>query len=56
MIGEIWLTEEKNTRKVFDNISGMYGDLQGMMGKSLPEIKGLDLLPDGETSEEKLFE
>ena len=40
-----WAKQEKSIRNVFDNISGMYGDLQSVMGKSLPEVKGLDLLP-----------
>ncbi|MCL4338562.1 DUF2130 domain-containing protein [Patescibacteria group bacterium] len=40
-----WAKQDKNIRKVFDNLSGMYGDLQGMLGRSLPDVKGLDMLP-----------
>lgn len=42
-----WAKQEKNIQKVADNILGMHGDLQGIVGKSLPEIKGLDMLTDG---------
>lgn len=42
-----WAREEKNVRKVFDNLAGIYGDLQSMMGKALPQIKGLEMLPSG---------
>lgn len=43
-----WAKEEKNIRKVFDNMTGMYGDLQSMLGKALPEVKGLDMLSEGD--------
>jgi hypothetical protein len=42
-----WAQQEKNIRKVIDNTAGMHGDLQSIIGNSLPEIKGLDLLPEG---------
>ncbi|KKR25557.1 MAG: hypothetical protein UT58_C0043G0001, partial [Microgenomates group bacterium GW2011_GWC1_39_7b] len=35
--------KEKEIRKVIDHTHGMYGDLQGVIGKSLPEIKSLEL-------------
>lgn len=38
-----WARQEKEIRKVIDHTHGMYGDLQGVMGKSLPEIKSLEL-------------
>lgn len=38
-----WARQEKEIRKVIDQTHGMYGDLQGMVGKSLPEIKSLEL-------------
>ena len=38
-----WAREEKHLRKVIDHTQGMYGDLQGVVGKSLPEIKSLRL-------------
>lgn len=34
-----WARQEKQLRKVIDHTQGMYGDLQGVVGKSLPEIK-----------------
>ncbi len=34
-----WSREEKQLRKVIDNTHGMYGDLEGVIGKSLPELK-----------------
>lgn len=40
-----WSRQEKEIRKVLDSTHGMYGDLQGIIGKSLPEIKTLGL-PD----------
>lgn len=44
-----WARQEKQIRKVIDHTHGMYGDLQGVIGKNLPEIKTLEL-PGGETS------
>jgi hypothetical protein len=41
-----WARQEKEIRKVIDHTHGMYGDLQGVIGKSLPEIKSLEL-PSG---------
>ena len=41
-----WAKQEKYIRKVIDNTVGMHGDLQGIMGKSLGEIKGLEMLPE----------
>ncbi len=40
-----WARQEKEIRKVLDSTHGMYGDLQGIIGKSLPEIKTLELEP-----------
>lgn len=40
-----WSKQEKNIRRVIDNIFGMRGDLQSIIGKSLAEIKGLQMLP-----------
>lgn len=42
-----WARDDKNIRQVIDNTIGMRGDLEGIIGKSLPEIKGLELLEDG---------
>ena len=38
-----WAKQEKQLRKMIDHTAGMYGDLQGVVGKSLPEIKTLQL-------------
>jgi hypothetical protein len=42
-----WAKQEKNIRRVIDNTVGMHGDLQGIVGKALGEIKGMELLDDG---------
>lgn len=47
-----WARQEKQLRKVIDHTQGMYGDLQGVIGKTLPELKTAQPLPasaDGET-------
>lgn len=46
-----WARQEKEIRRVIDHTHGMYGDLQGVIGKSLPEIKSLKL-EDGEEGED----
>jgi hypothetical protein len=38
-----WARQEKEIRKVIDHTHGMYGDLQGVIGKSLPELESLKL-------------
>ncbi len=38
-----WARQEKEIRKVIDHTHGMYGDLQGVIGNKLPEIKTLEL-------------
>ena len=45
-----WARREKELEKVIEATSGMYGDLQGIAGSSIPEIEALDLaqLTDGE--------
>ncbi|MBI2315220.1 DUF2130 domain-containing protein [Candidatus Daviesbacteria bacterium] len=40
---KVWAKREKQIQKVVGNTAGMYGDLQGLMGASLPEIKLLDV-------------
>ena len=39
----IWAKREKQLGRVMSSTSGMYGDLQGLIGPSLPEIKLLEL-------------
>jgi hypothetical protein len=38
-----WARQEKQLRKVVDHTQGMYGDLQGVIGKTLPDLKSLQL-------------
>jgi len=38
-----WARQEKEIRKVIDHTHGMVGDLQGVIGNALPEIKVLSL-------------
>lgn len=38
-----WARQEKDIRRVIDSTHGMYGDFQHVIGKSLPEIKSLEL-------------
>lgn len=44
-----WAKREAQIERVMQSTVGMYGDLQGIAGKSLKEIGGLDMkrLPDG---------
>lgn len=39
-----WSRDEKNIRMVIDNTYGMHGDLKAIIGKLLPQIKGLDVI------------
>ena len=39
-----WAKDDKNIRQVIDNTIGMRGDLQGILGNSLPQIKGLETI------------
>ena len=45
-----WARREEQIRGVIDSTAGMYGDLQGIAGRSMTEIAGLDipLLPEGD--------
>ncbi|MEO6508795.1 MAG: DUF2130 domain-containing protein, partial [Patescibacteria group bacterium] len=38
-----WDKQETSIRRVIDNTVGMYGSLESIMGKALPEVKGMDL-------------
>lgn len=48
-----WAKQERNMRKVIDNTVGMRGDLQSITGKELPEVDGIGLLDDGESTSNK---
>lgn len=49
----LWASREKQIEKFVTHMSGMYGDIKGIMGKRLPEIESLELplLSDGEDKE-----
>lgn len=40
---KLWAKREEQIRGVIESTAGMYGDLQGIAGKSLLEIEGLEL-------------
>lgn len=43
-----WAREEKSIGRVKDNLLGMHGDLEGIVGKTLPELEQLKKLEAGE--------
>jgi hypothetical protein len=47
-INAVWSKREKQIERVMQATVGMYGDLQGIAGKSLQEIEGLDVKLLGE--------
>lgn len=48
-----WAKQEKNIERVAENILGIHGDLQGIVGKSLPELTKLEALPEAKDNKEK---
>ena len=40
---KIWARREKQIERVMNNTTGMYGDMQGIIGSTLPEITTLEL-------------
>lgn len=44
-MNKLWARREKEIERVVLNTSGMYGDLQGIVGASLQTIPSLELLP-----------
>ena len=40
----IWAKREEQLKSVLDSSAGLYGDLQGIAGRALPEIESLGLL------------
>lgn len=40
---KIWAKREKQIERVITNITQMYGDMQGIIGASIPEIKSSEL-------------
>jgi hypothetical protein len=54
----LWKQRQMQLKRLFVNTAGMYGEMQGLVGASLPEIKGLELesLKSGDKKDElKLF-
>lgn len=49
-----WARQEKNIAKVVDNTFGMQGDLQGIMGKALPAVEGVELPASSDEDEEQM--
>jgi len=48
MMTRLWAKREEQIRGVIESTAGMYGDLQGIAGKTLQEIEGLEVqLLDG---------
>lgn len=47
----MWAKREKQIDQIIDNTSAMHGDLQGLIGNALPQIKMLEL-PQAEDDEE----
>lgn len=45
----IWAQREKEIEKVIHSTSSLYGDVKGIVGKPLPQVKALEL-PSGEPS------
>lgn len=39
----LWARREEQIRGVIESTAGMYGDLQGIAGKTLEEVDGLDV-------------
>ncbi len=53
--GRIWARREKQLERVIKNTGALYGDMQGIIGATLPEIKTLELdSGDDEPGQEKL--
>ncbi|NMC36540.1 DUF2130 domain-containing protein [Candidatus Beckwithbacteria bacterium] len=48
-----WQQREKQIQRLMLNTAGMYGDLQGVVGSSMPEIKGLELGEENKQLKEK---
>jgi hypothetical protein len=42
-MNKIWSKREKQIERVINNVSGMHGDMQGIIGASLPSVKSLEL-------------
>lgn len=47
-IKTIWKKRRKHLERAFSGAAGLYGDLQGLMGSALPEVRHLELQQDEE--------
>jgi len=43
-ITKMWAKREKQIQKMIEDTAGMYGDLQGIIGASIPEIENMNIL------------
>ena len=48
-----WAAQDKHIERVVKNLSGMHGDIEGLAGNGLPEIKMLELSSISESSDEE---
>ncbi len=48
----IWKKRRKQLDRAFSGATGLYGDLQGLMGSALPEVRNLELQGDSESAED----
>lgn len=48
-----WSKEEKSIDLLMENITGIHGDLQGIVGRSLPEIKNTEMLESGDEKKDE---
>ena len=51
-INKIWAKREKQIERVIGNTVGMYGDLEGIIGRAMPQIENLELKALGAGVEE----
>jgi len=42
----LWKEREKQIERIIENTAGMYGDVRGLIGSAVPEIKALTLEGD----------
>ncbi|HHT78963.1 MAG TPA: DUF2130 domain-containing protein, partial [Actinobacteria bacterium] len=50
-VQKLWDKRETQLKRVLKNTAGMYGDLEGIIGSTLPKIEALELegeINDGE--------
>ena len=40
----MWAKREEQLKGVLDSTAGLYGDLQGIAGRAMPEIENLNVL------------